>query len=306
MPPYTSPMMPAAINRIAAILSALTVPPFALEDAPAGDEPDDQDDDGDDEQDVDEAAHRVGGNHAEQPQYKQNDENRPEHFSPPVPPDLVLHVADEEFVVHALDAHRAGRDATRVVLDHLGADTADQRHYALRGTHIDVPRLDLGVGDQLHLDLRADHHVVDPAPDRPLADRQIVLHPAHAVRPPRDLPRLAPGLLRVHHAGQVHNPLPRLHVHLPRLHLVVGLQRRLDQRRDPRVRMQRLLRHHRGGAPGKRQYPDTHQRTRHHNQSALHETPSFSKRPSNLVLGSFIGKSAYYPGAGPVSYTHLR
>src|SRR5664280_976676 len=231
MPPYTSPMMPAAINRIAAILSALTVPPFALEDAPAGDEPDDQDDDGDDEQDVDEAAHRVGGNHAEQPQYKQNDENRPEHFSPPVPPDLVLHVADEEFVVHTLDAHRAGCDATRVVLDHLGTDTTDQRHYALRGTHIDVPRLDLGVGDHLHL--------------------------------------------------------------------VVGLQRRLDHRRDPRVRVPRLLRHHRGGAPDKRQYPDTHQRACHHNQPALHEIPSFPEHGSNLALQSPIRKSTYYPGATP-------
>src|SRR5664280_3872302 len=87
---------------------------------------------------------------------------------------LVPHRADEEFVVHTLDAHRGGCDATRLVLDRLGTDAADQRHHPLRGAHVDVPRLDIGVGDELHLDLRADHYVVDLAADRPLADREVI------------------------------------------------------------------------------------------------------------------------------------
>jgi len=44
-------------------------------------------------------------------------------------PDLVLHRADEEFVVNALDAPGTAGDATHLVLDPFGADAADQRDH---------------------------------------------------------------------------------------------------------------------------------------------------------------------------------
>src|SRR5664280_664140 len=71
-------------------------------------------------------------------------------------PDLVLHRADEEFVVNALDAPGTAGDATHLVLDPFGADAADQRDHPLRGAHVDVPGLDLGLGDQRRLDRRRD------------------------------------------------------------------------------------------------------------------------------------------------------
>jgi hypothetical protein len=49
-----------------------------------------------------EAAHRVGGDHAEQPQHEKNDQDRPEHHSPPVPASLVPQPSHQEFVVHEI------------------------------------------------------------------------------------------------------------------------------------------------------------------------------------------------------------
>ena len=100
---------------------------------------------------------------------KQNDQNCPEHSSPPVPPDLVLHLADEEFVVHVLDAlvPRAMRPASFLIASELtrpiSVTTPCEELTSMSPALISVLAI------SFDLDLRADHHVVDPAPNRPLA-----------------------------------------------------------------------------------------------------------------------------------------
>src|ERR1035437_2190851 len=69
---------------------------IALEGASSGDEVDDQNDYRHHQQNVDETAHCGGGDHAEEPQYEENDEDCPKHYSPPVSFRVFLHPAEEE------------------------------------------------------------------------------------------------------------------------------------------------------------------------------------------------------------------